>query len=747
MQAEKKLSFSQKTALAYELSSVYKVQPNERSPFLAGARSRLWLYYIYQHKTSKFATWMLRRVAEEPAIYDDLLTQKTATNMQNYMQQRGYFEARCVYETTFVGKSKAKTTYNLDLGPVYTIEKVSFASPDSNVLRILHAISGSSRLRPGQPMDGRQFEAEKLRITSELKNRGYAFFIPNYVNFIGDSSGTKTNVLVEVLTETDSTLHQTYTIGNVAVFSSLVPDYSSIRRDTTIKGIYFASSTPQFTVKPSRLYNAITIQPGQLYRQDDFDRTIRNLSSLGIFRFVSARPFPDSLQPEQLDVAISFSTNKRLPISGGVELNSSNSSVTGRLFGVSSNLTARNRNVFRGAEEIQTALQYNLEFDITNKNRLFFSQEFKFQNDLTFPRFFDYFGLWKGLWEINVGGRRLVSTPLYNRLRSQGQTRISASYNYLNLITYYSYDLFNSSFGYQLRSDPEHQYTFDNIGIDLLRPVTRPAFDTLLRNEFLRLSFGKQLFTGFIMRNFNYTLLGKPNSFGERWYCRLNAELSGLEIFVLNRLWSAAFKEQTWRIADVDFSKYLRLDADGSYTRDFTKNVTGAVRLGSGIVLPYGDTETAPYIKQFFMGGPSSVRGWRIRELGPGSYQDTTPPTNQIFYQAANFRLEANAELRFPLFWWVKGAIFIDAGNIWTLRPDPERPGAEIRWDSYKNIALGTGFGFRGDFDYFVLRFDLGLKIRQPYRIEATNSYWVYGNGRGFRMRDLNPNLSVGYPF
>jgi outer membrane protein insertion porin family len=743
--APQKMGFAQRTALAYELSGLYKLKPNEKNLFVF--RHRVWFYYKYKDRKGKFAQWIMRRIAEAPTIYDEEQTQKTAANFKNYMRQRGYFKADCRFETAFVGNKKAKTAYTLDLGPLFTIRETAFASPDSNIQRILNQEAENSQLKKGGAMDGRMFEAEKLRITAALKNRGYAYFIPNYVEFIGDSTGTATDVTVEVLTETDSTLHKIYRFGEVSVFSSLVPDYSSIRRDTTLQDIYFASAEPEFKVKPSRLRDEIMVHPDSLYRQEAIDQTIRNLNNLGIFRFVSVKPYPDSLQPEQLNVAVAFSTYNRLSIGGGVDLNSSNSAVSGRLLGIASSLNARNRNVFRGAELVQTNLQYNLEFDITNRNRPIFSQEFAFQNDLTFPRFFDYLGWWKGLSKIQVGKHRLLGNSFYNNLRANGQTRLSLSYNYLELINYYAYNLFHATFGYEVRPDQERYFSFDNIGIDALRPVFGTQFDSLFgRNEFLKNSFDRQLFTGFLMRSMTHTINSKPNAFGERWYMRFNAELSGLEIFMLNQLWSAAFKDQTWRIADVDFSKYLRLEIDGSYTREFSRSLTAALRLGAGVVGAYGDTREVPYVKQFFVGGPSSIRAWRIRELGPGKFRDPNPPAGPPYYQAANFRLDFNAELRFPLFWWFKGALFVDGGNIWTFQPDPDRPGGELRWDSYKDIALGTGFGIRGDFDFFVLRFDLGLKMRQPYP-DDTGRYWVLRNWSDLSLRAFNPNLSVGYPF
>jgi hypothetical protein len=275
----------------------------------------------------------------------------------------------------------------------------------------------------------------------------------------------------------------------------------------------------------------------------------------------------------------------------------------------------------------------------------------------------------------------------------------------------------------------------------------------LIPSEFLKKSFGNQLFTGFILRNFNYNFANRANRFGERYNYRFSYEMSGLEILALNRAWPllSGKKEPVWRIADLDFSQYLRLDQEAVYTRNFSENLAGALRIGAGVAVPFGDTRTVPFVKQFFVGGPSSLRAWRIRQIGPGGYvklnDQGLPDETQPFFQSADFRFEFGGELRFPLFLWFKGAVFIDGGNVWTLRKETERPGSELRWDSYKNIAIGTGFGIRMDVDYFVLRFDLGLPIRRPYLYPGSNTYWVKDLFSKMQLRDFNPNLAVGYPF
>lgn len=750
LKSEKRLRLSAKTALSYELAPFYRQKPNRRN--FGFFYTRLWFYYKYHNRKSGFAKFINKRVAEPPAIYDEALAQRTALNFKNQMRQSGYSRAECSYTTQFVGKHKAKTTYHLELGARYTVENVQFASRDSQIHQILNATAGESFVKPGIMLDARIFDAEKLRISTALKNRGYAYFIPQFVEFSGDSLGTKANVTVEVLPFNDSTMHRTYTIGKVEVLSSVVPNLSSMRRDTTIGGIYFAGAEAKLWIRPSLLREKILLDPGEIFKQSDFEKTNRNLNTLGVYRFVSLRPVQDSIEADKINVTVNLSPNRRFSFGGDLDFNYSRSSFSSGLLGLSPNFSVQNRNMLSGAEHLRSTASYNVEFDIAT-SRLIFSQEFKIQNEVLFPRFFDYLGFWRLGSKIHLGKKYLVHKNFYERMRTDGEARLSLSYNFLNVTDFYTYHLFNAAFGYNVRSHPEHQYNWDHIGLDVLRP----RFDSLLvPGEFLRRSFANQLFTGLLLRSFNYTYASRSNRFGERWNYRFNSELSGLEVLGLNRAWSLASgkEEQPWRIGDLDFAQFLRLDQEVVYTRNFTKEVAGAVRIGAGVAVPFGDTKAVPYVKQFFVGGPASIRAWRIRELGPGGYVPRDPDTFepkpsevQPFYQAANFRFEFGGELRFPLFLWLKGAIFLDAGNVWTLRKDDARPGAQLRWDSYKNIAIGTGLGARVDLDYFVLRLDFGLPLRNPYVYPNGDGYWVRNLFSKMQPKDFNPNLAVGFPF
>ena len=743
VKSEKKLSLGARQALSYELTPLYRQKPNTKN--FGFFHTRLWLFYKYRGRKSKFANWIISKQAEAPAIYDSTLAKRTVNNFQNQMRQRGYFTATCSFSSQQIGTNKAGVVYDLILGPRYTINQIAYQSRDTQVLEIVKSLAGSSALQPNAPLDGQLFEAEKLRISNDLKERGYAYFIPQFVEFNGDSTGTRANVQVELLPFNDSTMHKTYRIGKVEVYSGVVPEVTALRRDTTIDGVYFAAVEPKFFVRPDRIYKTIAIRPGQLYNQKDFDKTLRSLNSLGVYRFVSVRPVQDSTQEGLMNVVVNLSPNERITVGGAFDFNYS--SLNGGLIGISPSGIINNRNLFRGAENLRSTANYNIEFDIS-ANRLIYAQEFRIQNELSLPRFFDYLGVWKLMSKAHIGNKTLISSQYYQQMRSNATVRIAMNYDYLRVTDFYQYNLFNASFGYSLRPNAQHQYSWDHIGIEVLRPRFAAQ---LTPSTFLKLSFDNQLFTSFFLRSFNYNYTSRVNGFGERWTYRFNGEMSGLEVLAANRAWGAAFGKEDWKVGDLSFSEFWRVDQDGVYTRNFSKVLAAAVRVGVGVGVPFGDSKTLPYVKQFFVGGPNSIRAFRIREIGPGGYLELDPlgepVRTQPFFQAGDFRFEFNGELRFPIFSYFKGAIFVDGGNIWTLRNNSERPGSQLRWDSYKNIALGTGFGIRGDFSYFVIRLDFGLALRTPYKNPATNTYWVRNLISKMQPSDFNPNLAVGFPF
>ncbi len=763
-----------------ELERLYKQRPNSKFFFVI---PRQWFYYRTNAPgdTTGFKNWQRRR-AEPPAVFRDSLAGATRDQMQYFLNYLGHFQGEVSYEAVQQGEKKVRARYYVEPGELVIVDTIHFSSSDTAIHRQLQEISKETVFKRGVPLEGRLYDAERERIARHLRSHGYAYFYSNnFAPLDADttSSQKETVIYMEVNPPFGETEHRKYYIGDITVYSQydpVLPD--SLYRDTVVGPYLFRLKRPDFLVKPQVIIHSIHMKSGQLYSQDSYDQTLQHLSSLGVFRFVRIRMDADTFNPQVLHLRIELTPNDKYEIGFDVDANYIDGyTLTGRgsLIGLSFSPTARNRNLFKGAELLVTNLNAGVEINLSqiNTNAFWNSVELGLQNDLFFPKFVDYLGIWKGLNRLPIGKKKLISDPFYDVLQNKAATRLTARYSYVFNFGFYETSLFNSSFGYDIPRNSTTRYVLDHIGIDYLRPVTQPAFkDILDANPFLERSFGNQLFVSLLFREFNLVHNRRPNRFGESGYYGLKLEMAGAEVWAVNALYNAfSLSQDTLRISKTDFSQYLRMEWDMRYYRDYSSKLSFASRFALGVARPFGYTTDVPYVKQFFVGGPNSIRAWAARGLGPGGFLDTLSNslTNRLlFYQTGDLRLEMNAELRFHVFSRLKGALFLDAGNVWTLRNDPDRCGAQFLFRSrpgvncpehtpvneafYRQIAIGSGLGFRLDFTYFIFRLDLGVRLRNPRPIRNLMSpspreadYWE--DFKGFGLREINFNFGLGYPF
>lgn len=771
-----------KGKLKYDLSTLYKQTPNSNFFFIP----REWFYFKTDRDkdTTKLDRWVRRVIAEPPAIYNKELTEAAVEAMELYMQYRGYFNAEVVYgESISKRRDKISVTYYVDPGNQLLIDSTFFYSKDPQVDRLLNRAREETVLKEGEGVDGTLYEKEKERITRRMRNSGYAFFLPNYVGPLEADTTLKTdraNLYLEVLPPPGDSLHKEYYVGNITIY----PDYDPLRpeselRDTVIQGLLFRTPNKEFRVKPQTLIDALYLKKGNLYRQEDYDKTNRSLSALGVFRFVRIKQEVDSLQPDQLDFRIELTMNPKLEVGVDFELNYTNrstSSASGDLIGISVSPSVKNRNLFNGAELLISNLSAGIEVNPSsiNDSTFFNTVDLRLQSELYFPKFLDYFGIWKGLGNLfGNEGKQRSGRDFYTLLHENAATRLSASYNYLLLLDFYRYNLFNALYGFDLQRS-NHRYIINHVGIDYLRPFTEPAFNEILEsNPFLERSFGQQLFVSLLFRDFDYLYTSRPNRYGISHFLGTHFEVAGAEIWAGNKLYNALAPEpDTLQLGNSDFSQYVKGEADLRFYKQFNNKNSFAARAAVGLALPFGFTSDVPYVKQFYVGGPSSIRGWPARSLGPGGYQDTLFNINStqnrlLFYQTGDIKLEVNLEYRFNLFWQINGALFLDGGNIWTLQRDPDRCGSQFRLSDpgpicsdatssraapfYKQIALSSGFGLRFDFTYFIFRLDMGVRMRNPFPLHVSNGavtegdYWT--DFSKWSLGDVNYNIGLGYPF
>ncbi len=749
----------EKKKLEGELPALVKQQPNDKFFFLFQLGRWAWYRANRIPKKEKkgkrrFNSWVKRKVAQPPAIYDSLLTQESISSLTFYLQNQGYNEARV--EANVKTKRKQTTvTYTAFPGPLYTIDTVIYTSKDEKLERILRDISSESELKPGDPVREALFNAEATRINRRLQNMGYASFSTNYIQPLGDTTDYKTTIYYEVLTPLDEAEHTAFSIGEVTINPVFFQeDRLAPHLDTVIGGydFYILQSAKDNIVDPETILRAIHLRPGELYMIDKAERTLQQLQNMDYFRNISIRRQIDSLQPDRLNFSINLTPAKRMQFEARVEVNNSNFNpgiIQGPLVGFSGLIGYKHRNFFKNATNFTTDVSGGFELDLGQGNDLFYSSEIQSRSNFTIPKFIDLNGFWSLLNKTKA-----INDDFHQRVKASAKTQISLNYNYYDIFQFYSYHSFDATFGYQFPLGEGSRLRVNTVGVNYLLPNFDPAFDTvLMENVFLEKSFSEQLFTGFLFRNFSYEKRTKVDANGGSWFFRGDVEVSGLEILFANQIKNSLENSNTpLTIGNIPFAHYFRTELDLRRFQTLASNQSLALRLNAGVALPYGQfSDEVPFTRQFYVGGPYSIRGWRIRELGPGTYKDPMPNTRVPFFQVADFKLEFNVEYRFDIFppFYMEGAIFLDGGNIWTFRAEDGRPGAKLTQQFYEQIALGTGFGLRFDFNYFILRFDGGIKLRDPSELGdiGSGNPWIFNEWLDRPFKQLNYNIAVGMPF
>ena len=744
-----------------ELATLYKQRPNKR--FLKLTRSKLWFHYKTDEPqdTSKIKRIYKKFFAEKPQIYSKVLSEETAENMKYLLRNKGYHDAE-VNHSVEHRKHTSLITYNVDLKNLYKIDTIKFHSNDENILALLNQTKEESYLRHGENVDGSLYDLEVNRITDLMRNAGYAYFTPNYVGGLeADSTNFKVNALLQVLIDDDPVAKKTYTINKIEVYPKYtLGDEKKNISDTTINGIKYIHDENVSWVRYSALEEAIYFKEGDLFMQDEFDATKNRFNELGVYKIVDLKYEPDPVETDKLNVKLMLTPSKKYVIGYNADLNNSRYSrlEANTLIGTGVSFNLRNRNLRRSAGLMINNFEIGTEIDpfaaASDSSRFFNTVDIKLQSEFLIPRFVDPLNFWKGMNRIN-----LVSDKFYKVLKENATTKISASYNFLSLFQFRSHNLFNANFlGYSLKLRSGHQLTLNHFGVNYYSPKTEPDFEDILdKNPFLRESFGRQFFTGLLLKDFTYTYSKPSEGLIAPFYFRASFEQSGAEVALLNwgvngldRPFQFQYSDNEGKLDTVLFYHYINFDVEARRFYKVGLNQQFVMRANIGIAKPFAPSNEVPYVKQFYVGGPTSIRAWRIRELGPGSYFNPADTAFVSYYQTGDFKMEFNMEYRFPIYWYFEGALFLDAGNIFTF-DESDRPGSKLDGNFINKMAVGVGYGIRFNVQYFILRFDMGMKMRQPFPDEDGKhwqlSKWRNWNSAGEVIENTNFNLAIGYPF
>ncbi|MDE5607806.1 MAG: BamA/TamA family outer membrane protein [Muribaculaceae bacterium] len=723
------------------LDSYLRQHPNTK--VLGFAKLQLGVYNMSGRDTTKWYNRWIRRLGAPPVIYSRSLTDQSAHQLQLAMVNKGYTHATVRVDTILDDrKRKAKVEYVIKAGEPHMLRSVNYSIADTAVQRIVLADSASITLVPGGFFDRDNLDRERQRLTTLLRNNGYYSFTRDYITFVADTAAGSAAVDLEMVLRSPATspgdtsatsAHQRYVINDV-YFNTAAEAPARQPRDTVrSKGYYIIYANDRY-IRPSILIEKCFLNPGDIYSAANVDRTYEGLSQLGILKFISinfteAGTAPDGMERLNVEIGMSRTRTQTLQL----QLEGTNSE--GDL-GVGAGLTYQHHNLAKHSELLTAKIHGSYESLSGNLEGLINDHFTEIGADvsITFPKFEapilrrSYRQKVKASTEFNVS---------FNHQERPEYTRIIAGagmkYKWAN------------------RSNTQRR-TFDLIDINFvyLPKSTIDFINTIApTNPLLRYSYEDH----FIMRmgySFYKTnraaaapMPGRHNAPQRDIYTlRLQAEMAGNLLYLISKATDMKRHEGAYKIFGIQYAQYLKGSASYTYNHFFNTRTSLALHADAGIAFPYGNSSMVPFEKRFYAGGANGVRGWSVRTLGPGAYDSRNSVTDFI-NQCGDISLFMSMEYRAKLFWRLEGALFVDAGNIWTIRDYETQPEGVFKWDKfYRQIALAYGAGIRVDFTYFLLRLDLGMKAHNP---AVNQEPWPLTHPRW--SRDASFHFSVGYPF
>lgn len=664
-----------------------------------------------------------KKIGEPPVVLDSTAVEKSARNMSVYLFKKGFTENEVSYE---IGKiplrRRGKVTYEIREGPRLIIKGTEVRSTNKAISHIVRN-KGKSLLRTGNPVDYDLFAAERNRINDVMREHGYFQFNRSLVEFELDTTvgNNQAFVVINILEDVRRPQHP-FKIGNVLTeieTGDSIPDTLN-----TPSGQFVLNGMPLNT---TILEQSNMLRQGALFRQSLVSGTYEKLISLGMFSSVDVRLNPIlSSDTGIIDVYIRLVAMPKHDFIWEPQVVSTEQrfreDISTRNYGLANELTLKNKNVFRNGEEFNVRLRTALETQFARDSNSVFSTFIQEVNtELKVPHLLFAPGL-----AMRTGSR-------------SNSTRLSLSYLY-ERNQFYRRNLLPLTYSYEF-VQKKGVYYWTPVLISLNKASFHQSVLDDVAPEYLEAQ--KRLFTNNLItsQKISGVFTNRDRSPSEFWYVNSNMfELAGL------------FLPQFTNYGEglgVSHSTFLRSDADVRYTHHINQNHTVVVRLFGGLGVPVGERSILPFERRFFAGGSNSLRAWRLRTVGPGSFSNDSSSIQ--FARSGEVGFNGNFEYRFGIIEAavdIEGALFLDAGNVWNLKSDTLFSGGEFRFNRfYKELAVNTGLGIRLDFDFLVLRFDLGVPLWDPN--EALGSRWVLTEPWKIswaRERTVW-NVAVGYPF
>lgn len=735
---EVKIHTDNKEIKPSNLRSYVRQNPNPK--WFSLIKTQLYLYNLSGRDSTRWSNRFLRRIGDAPVIYSESDAQRSQEELTKVLQNMGYMGASVTHSVR-IKKKKLKLDYEVKSGQPYIIRSLKYNINDTKIAEQVLKDSTFTLLHEGMLFDVNKLDGERQRITDNLLSKGYYKFNKDYLSYTAD---TVRNTHLVDLTMTlhrykdsqsdepkDHPLYQINKISFIADYDVLQSSaLSSIDINDSLH--YDGFSTyykDKLYLRPKVLTENLRFAPGELYNEKAVQRTYTNFGRLSALKYTNIRFLETQAEDTtQLNCYVMLTKSKHKSVSFEVEGTNS----AGDL-GAAASVSFQHRNLFRGSETFMTKFRgaYEAITGLPGNYRNNNYTELAVETNLNFPNFLFPF----------------VSSDFKRKIRATTEFGLQYSYQ---LRPEFSRTVASTSWSYKWAQRQRTQHRIDLIDISYLYlPWISDQFKDDFTNKGQSHIFEYNYKNRLIVRmgySYNYNSAGsslvnntiKTNSYS----VRVNFESAGNLLYALSKATNIRKNSDgEYAILGIPYAQYLKADFDFAKNISIDYRNSLAFHIGMGVAVPYLNAKIIPFEKQYFSGGANSVRGWTVRSLGPGSFSGG----GNFLDHSGDIKLDASVEYRSKLFWKLQGALFVDAGNIWTIRNYENQPGGVFEFNEfYKQIAVAYGLGIRLDLDFFVLRFDGGMKAVNPMYKSGSDRYPIMQPNFS---RDFAFHFAVGYPF
>ncbi len=719
------------------------LRQNANHRVLGGLKLQLAFYNMAGHDTTKWYNRWIQRVGTPPVIYDSTLTQASMEQLHTALSNRGYMNNTVSYRvSTDSAKRKTRVDYDITLGEPYYIRSIDYDIPDPVLHDIILADSSRFTIHQGDLLNYSRLDEWRQNITERLRNKGYYAFNKEYITFMADTAAGSKAVDLTLNTRDPYhndhmpyyTEHEPFYVRDVIY----VTDFDPVEMHDGYRGadtVLMADGVKVFEGEDHYLRLDVIdecnhIEPGALYSADAVNRTYRALGRLSVLKQVNidVRPVGEVDGVLMVDAWVLLQRDKSQTVSVSLEGTNSEGDLG---FGVG--VDYEHRNIFKGAEVLSAKAKVTYESISGNLGGLINNNYSEYSTELgvTFPKFMAPF--------LRRSFKRKI----------QASTSFTVNFDY-QARPEYTRVIAGGAWRYQWTERSRrlsHTLTLFDLSV-ISVPKFNEQFFERITNPLLLDSYHDHM----IMRmGYNFYRTNKAEMSVQQmgrfqrdvFTIRANAETAGNLLYGLSKMTGQrAGDDGSYKALGIRYSQYFKADADYSFTHYLDRRQSIAFHVGAGVAVPYGNSDVLPFEKRFYSGGANSVRGWGVRTLGPGSY-NSKDSLSEFISQCGDIRLDLNVEYRAKLFWVVELGLFLDAGNIWTIKDYDNQRGGVFKFNKfYEQIAMAYGVGIRLDFKYFLVRVDMGMKAHNP---ASGQEHWPLIHP-DFR-RDSEFHFSVGYPF